>query len=125
VSRKQKRRYGFAAGLVVVGFACAAVSTGTIGGALATVFLAAGLLLFLVFLFGDLGLTVDSKPRRRAPAPGPPSGSAPEPSPAHTPSPAQTPSPEPADPPHNAAGGRPRATVRRPERLRGDRRRPS
>jgi hypothetical protein len=119
VSREQKRHYGLAAGLVLVGFACAAVSTGTIGGALATVFLAGGLLLFLVFLFGDLGLTVDSKPRRRVPAPPPPSRAVAEP-----PS-AQTPSPEPADPQHAADGGRPRATVRHPERLRGDRRRPS
>jgi hypothetical protein len=128
VTRAQKRHYGLAASLIVLGFICAAASTGTIGGALATVFVALGLLLFLGFLFRDLGLTVDSKPRRRVPLPpelaqaeaeaGPPPPASPPPAPA-----------PPADAPHAEAprpddSGRPRATVRRPERLRGDRRRP-
>jgi predicted lipid-binding transport protein (Tim44 family) len=151
VTRAQKRHYGLAASLIVLGFICAAASTGTIGGALATVFVALGLLLFLGFLFRDLGLTVDSKPRRRVPLPPEPARAEAESSPAPA-QPAQAP-PAPAPPaeaphaeaphaetphaetPHAEAphadaarpddGGRPRATVRRPERLRGDRRRPN
>jgi hypothetical protein len=144
VTRAQKRHYGFAAGLIVLGFICAAASTGTIGGALATVFVALGLLLFLGFLFRDLGLTVDSKPRRRVPLPpeparadadaeaeadaeSPPAPAPPAPAP-HAEAP-HTEAPH-AEAPHADAarpddGGRPRATVRRPERLRGDRRRPN
>jgi hypothetical protein len=103
VTRDQKRRYGLAAGLIVLGFACAAASTGTVGGALATVFVSVGMLLFLGFLFRDLGLTINSKPRRRVPDP---------------------PSAEPDHPPaahSNANGGRPRPAARQPERARGDR----
>jgi hypothetical protein len=125
VTRAQKRHYALAVGLIVLGFICAAASTGTIGGALATVFVALGLLLFLGFLFRDLGLTVDSKPRRRVPLPPDPARAEAEPPPAQAP-PADA---RPADAPHAEAprpddGRRPRATVRRPERLRGDRRRP-
>jgi hypothetical protein len=100
VTRLQKRKYGLAAGLIVLGFACAAASTGTVGGALATVFVAVGMLLFLVFLFGDLGLTIDSKPRRRTPDPA---GEA-----------------DPAPPAHSN-GGRPRPAARPSEQARGDR----
>jgi pyruvate/2-oxoglutarate dehydrogenase complex dihydrolipoamide acyltransferase (E2) component len=133
VTRAQKRHYALAVGLIVLGFICAVVSTGTIGGALATVFVALGLLLFLGFLFRDLGLTVDSKPRRRVPIPPEPAQAEAEAEPPPPASPPPAPAP-PADAPHAAAphaaaprpddGGRPRATVRRPERLRGDRRRP-
>jgi hypothetical protein len=133
VTRDQKRRYGLAAGLIVVGFACAAVSTGTIGGALATVFVAGGLLAFLAFLFRDLGLTVDGTPRRRTPVPPVPSvppapsgGQATQPeTPTTDTLPADAAQPETEPAPRPADGGRPRATVRRPERLRGDRRRPN
>jgi hypothetical protein len=134
VTRAQKRHYGLAAGLIVLGFICAATSTGTIGGALATVFVALGLLLFLGFLFRDLGLTVDSKPRHRVPLPAEPAQAEvpPAPAPPAPAPPAEAPHADapPAEVPHADAarpddGGRPRATVRRPERLRGDRRRPN
>jgi hypothetical protein len=136
VTRAQKRHYALAAGLIVLGFICAAASTGTIGGALATVFVALGLLLFLGFLFRDLGLTVDSKPRRRVPLPPEPARAEAESPPAPAPPAPAPPAPAPhaaaphAEAPHPDAarpddGGRPRATGRRPERLRGDRRRPN
>ncbi len=60
-------RYGAPSALIIVGFICAAVSTGTIGGALATVLVGVGLVLLLVFLFRDLGLSVEGKPRRTVP----------------------------------------------------------
>jgi hypothetical protein len=101
VTRQQKRNYGLAAGLIVLGFACAAASTGTIGGALATVFVGVGMLLFLIFLFRDLGLTIDAKPRRRIPDPPPRDGD-------HT-------------PPFSGNGGRPRPAAHPPEQARGDR----
>ena len=104
MTREQKRNYGLAAGLIVLGFACTAASTGTIGGALATVFVGAGMLLFLVFLFRDLGLTIDAKPRRRVPDPPPADGE-------------RVPAP-------STNGGRPRSAARHPERVRGDRRHP-
>jgi hypothetical protein len=108
VTREQKRRYGFAAGLIVLGFACTAASTGTVGGALATVFVGVGMLLFLVFLFRDLGLTIDSKPRRRIPDPPPAAA-------------AVAAADDDLTPPAHANGGRPRPAVRPAERARGDR----
>jgi hypothetical protein len=103
VTRDQKRRYGLAAGLIVLGFACTAASTGTVGGALATVFVGVGMLLFLIFLFRDLGLTVNSQPRRRIPDP-PPADAPPDVAPAAL-----------------GNGGRPHAVARAAERARGDR----
>jgi hypothetical protein len=103
VTGAQKRRYGLAAGLIVLGFLCTAASGGVIGGALATVFVALGMLLFLGFLFRDLGLTIDSRSRTRVPDPPP---VAPDPVPT---------------PPAHVNGGRPRSAARPPERDRGDR----
>lgn len=109
MSRDDRRvRYGSAAGLIVLGFACGAISTGTVGGALATLFIAAGMILFLVFLFRDLGLS--DRPSRSARGAAPP----PVPSPhgighRHSEEPAPAP--------------RTHASVTRPERLRGQRRR--
>ena len=110
VSRSNRKiRYGGAFALIVIGFACGALSTGTIGGALATGFIAVGMLLFLAFLFRDLGLSENSGRASRHP------GAAPPPAP---------PAPHPgsgADDPRTTP--RTHATVHRPERLRGQRRR--
>ena len=109
----RKVRYGGAFALIVIGFACGAISTGTIGGALATGFIAVGMLLFLAFLFRDLGLSENSARAARR------TGAAPPPAPA-----------PPAPAPHPGSGAddprttpRTHATVQRPERLRGQRRR--
>lgn len=109
MSRDDRRvRYGSAAGLIVLGFACGAISTGTVGGALATVFIAVGMILFLVFLLRDLGLT-DRPARSGRGATRPP-----------VPSPHAAPHRHPGEP---AGAPRTHASVTPPERLRGQRRR--
>ena len=120
--RDQKLRYGCAAGLIVLGFVCAAVSTGTLGGALATVFVGVGMLLFLIFLFGDLGLSIDAKPRRRV-VPPPPDHAGPGSRNGHPGREAEMGRVGAESAAATADGRRSRAPVRRSDRLRGDRRR--
>ncbi len=106
----------------MLGFACGAISTGTIGGALATGFIALGMLLFLAFLFRDLGLSEGSS-RSPRPTGGSPRTGQPPPTAPSPPTP-----PRPSTPPERhgdepRTGARMRASVRRPERVRGQRRR--
>ena len=113
----RKVRYGVACALIVIGFACGAISTGTVGGALATVFIAAGMLLFVASLLRDLGLSDRTgRPGRRDGAVRPPSS----PGPSGPPPPSPSASSPPEGPRATARG---HAAVRRPERLRGERRR--
>jgi hypothetical protein len=54
-------RYFLASTLILVGLACAALMTDSIGNTLATGLIAIGLAMFIAFLFKDLGLNVDGR----------------------------------------------------------------
>jgi hypothetical protein len=92
------RRYGAAIGLTVVGVACGATIPGALGGTLATALIGIGLVGVLSLVFYEVGLSEDrDRAARRAPD--------------DTPAPPEHP------------GSRPRPAPRRPDRLRGHRRR--
>jgi hypothetical protein len=98
--RWRTQRYGAAILVVLAGVACAATISGTLGGTLATVLIGVGLVGVLSLVFYEVGLSEDrerarrrSRDERQRPA-----------APAH---------PDP----------RPRPAPRRPDRMRGHRRR--
>lgn len=93
-------RYGGSIAVALAGVACGATIPGTLGGTLATVLIGLGLIGVLSLVFYEVGLSEDrERAGRRLPD---------EP-------------PRPAAPQHPATRGRP--APRRPERLRGQRRR--
>ena len=96
--RWRTRRYGAAIGLTLVGVACGAAIPGTLGGTLATALIGIGLVGVVSLVFYEVGLSEDRDRAARRP-------------------PGDTPGP-PARP-----GSRPRPAPRRPDRLRGHRRR--
>jgi hypothetical protein len=105
-------RYGAAGVAVVAGVICAAALTDTVGNTLATVLVGGGLLAIVIFLLRDMGL-IDASAK---PEPPPPSRNGANPSDRSSPG-AGT------DPPHPPGQGRRSVNVRRPDRLRGQRRR--
>jgi hypothetical protein len=96
--RWRTRRYGAAIGLVLAGVACGATIPGTLGGTLATALIGIGLVGVLSLVFYEVGLSEDRDRARRGP-----------------------PDDGPAPPEH--PDSRPRPPSRRPDRLRGQRRR--
>jgi hypothetical protein len=96
--RWRTRRYGPAIGLVVVGVACGATIPGTLGGTLATALIGIGLVALVSLVFYEVGLSEDRDRAARRP-----------------------PDKDPAPP--DAPGVRPQSAPRRPDRLRGHRRR--
>ena len=60
-------RYFIASTMIVVGLACAALLTDSVGNTLATVLIAGGLILFVAFLFKDLGITTTGRSTPRVP----------------------------------------------------------
>lgn len=91
-------RYGAAIALTVVGVACGATISGTLGGTLATALIGVGLVGVLSLVFYEIGLSEDRDRAARRP-----------------------PDQAPATPEHPDA--RPRAGSRPPDRMRGERRR--
>jgi hypothetical protein len=91
-------RYGAAVVLVVVGVACGATIPGTLGGTLATVLIGIGLVGVLSLVFYEVGISEDRDRERRRPPDQPP-------------------------PPPGHPDSRPRSATRRPDRMRGQRRR--
>lgn len=53
--------------MIVVGLACAATLTNSLGNDLATVLIALGLIMFVAFLFQDLGINTDGRSAPRVP----------------------------------------------------------
>jgi hypothetical protein len=114
VSHRDRRsiRYGAACVAVVAGGICAAALTDTVGNTLATVLIGGGLLAIVIFLLRDMGLVdASSGPKLQQPSRN---GSDP-----HDRS---SPPGEP-DPPHSTRQARRAVNVRRPDRMRGQRRR--
>jgi hypothetical protein len=66
-SSGRNSRYFIASTLIVVGLACAATLTNSLGNDLATVLIALGLIIFIAFLFKDLGLNIDGRSAPRVP----------------------------------------------------------
>jgi hypothetical protein len=66
-SSGRNSRYFIASTLIVVGLACAATLTNSLGNDLATVLIALGLIMFVAFLFKDLGLNIDGRSAPRVP----------------------------------------------------------
>jgi hypothetical protein len=105
-------RYGIAGLAVLVGALIAAALTDSLGNTLATVLIGGGLLAFVFFLLRDMGLLDTSdKPR-----PQPPSRNGSDPH--RGPSSESESAPE-----HSPREARRTVTVRRPDRMRGQRRR--
>jgi hypothetical protein len=102
-ARQRKLRFGAAVAVVLVGVACGAAIPGTTGGTLATAFVGLGLLAVVSLIFYEVGLSEDhARARERGRA--------------------QRTSERPPGPP--ADGSPPnRRTPRRPDRMRGQRRR--
>jgi hypothetical protein len=92
------RRYGPAIGLAVLGVVCGAAIPGTLGGTLATALIGIGLVGVVSLVFYEVGLSEDRDRTARRP-------------PADAPAPPEHPGPRPLPAP------------RRPDRLRGHRRR--
>ena len=125
-------RYGGPVGVMLVGVACGATLSGVLGGTLATVLIAVGMLAFLVALFRDLGLSDghERRPRRVDAAPSP-RGEGPHAEDACGEDPRSRAGDPHAEDPHAEEEGRHghrpaprrRELPRRPERLRGQRRR--
>jgi hypothetical protein len=105
-------RYGAACVAVVAGALCAAALTNTVGNTVATVLIGGGLLAIVIFLLRDMGL-IDASAKAEPKQPSR-NGSDPH----HRSSPADEP-----DPPHPAGQARRSVNVRRPDRMRGQRRR--
>jgi hypothetical protein len=105
-------RYGAACIAVVAGALCAAALTNTVGNTVATVLIGGGLLAIVIFLLRDMGL-IDASAK---PEPPPPSRNGSDPH--HRSSPADEP-----DSPHPGGQARRSVNVRRPDRMRGQRRR--
>ena len=105
-------RYGAACVAVVAGAICAAALTNAVGNTLATVLIGGGLLAIVIFLLRDMGL-VDTSAK---PEPPPPSRNGSDP---HD----RSSSAAEPDPPHPARQARRSVNVRRPDRMRGQRRR--
>jgi hypothetical protein len=96
--RWRTRRYGPAIGLAVVGVACGATIHGTLGGTLATALIGIGLVGVLSLVFYEVGLSEDRDRAAR-----------------------RSPTQPPEAPEHPDA--RPLSAARRPDRMRGQRRR--
>jgi hypothetical protein len=107
-------RYGAACVSVVAGALCAAALTNTVGNTVATVLIGGGLLAIVIFLLRDMGL-IDASAK---PKPEQQSASRNGSDPHHRSSPADEP-----DPPHPGGQARRSVNVRRPDRMRGQRRR--
>jgi hypothetical protein len=105
-------RYGAACVAIVAGALCAAALTNTVGNTLATVLIGGGLLAIVIFLLRDMGL-IDASAK-----PEPKQASRNGSDPHHRSSPADEP-----DPPHPDGQARRSVNVRRPDRMRGQRRR--
>ena len=114
MSQRDRRltRYGAACVAVVAGGICAAALTNAVGNTLATVLIGGGLLAIVIFLLRDMGLLAATPEPEPPPAPG--NGSDPH----ERSSPAAD-----ADPAHPARQARRSVNVRRPDRMRGQRRR--
>src|ERR1700722_14196388 len=105
-------RYAAACVAVVAGALCAAVRTNAVGTTLATVLIGGGLLAIVIFLLRDMGLIdTSAKPEQQPPSRN---GSDPH----HRSSSAAEP-----DPQHPVRQARRSVNVRRPDRMRGQRRR--
>lgn len=105
-------RYGAACVAVVAGGLCAAALTNAVGNTLATVLIGGGLLAIVIFLFRDMGLVAaSSEPKPQQPS--------------HTGSDSddRSSSAGEADAAHPARPARRSVNVRRPDRMRGQRRR--
>jgi hypothetical protein len=114
MSHRDRRlvRYGAACAAVVAGALCAAALTNALGNTLATVLIGGGLLAIMIFLLRDTGLVAGAtEPEPRQPSRN---GSDPH----DRPSPAGEP-----DPTRPARQTRRSVNVRRPDRMRGQRRR--
>ncbi len=73
-------RYGACLGVVVVGAACGATVSGTLGGTLATILIGIGLVGVLSLVFYEVGLSEDrDRARTRPPASPPPARKRPAP----------------------------------------------
>jgi hypothetical protein len=105
-------RYGAACVAVVAGALCAAALTDRLGNTLATVLIGGGLLAIVIFLLRDMGL-IDTSAKAEAQQPSR-NGSDPDRR--------SSPAPEP-DPTHSPRQARRSVNVRRPDRMRGQRRR--
>ena len=109
---RQLIRYGTPCVAVVAGAICAAALTNTVGNTVATVLIGGGLLAIVIFLLRDIGLldtSAKAKPQQQSR-----NGSDPR----HR----RSPSGE-ADPPHAPRQADRAVNVRRPDRMRGQRRR--
>ena len=104
-------RYGAAWVAVVAGGICAAALTNTVGNTVATVLIGGGLLATVIFLLRDMGLIDSSKPESP-----PPSRNGADPNDRSSPAAGK-------DPAHPSGQARRSVNVRRPDRLRGQRRR--
>jgi hypothetical protein len=105
-------RYAAACVAVVAGVICAAALTDALGNTLATVLIGGGLLAIVIFLLRDMGL-IDASSK---PEPPPPSRNGANPNDRSSPAAG-------ADHPHPPGQARRSLNVRRPDRLRGQRRR--
>ena len=105
-------RYGSPCVAVVVGGICAAALTNTVGNTLATVLIGGGLLAIVIFLLRDMGLLAATS------EPEPPQPSRNGSDPHDRSSPAGE-----ADAAHPGRQDRRSVNVRRPDRMRGQRRR--
>jgi hypothetical protein len=116
MSHRDRRliRYAVACVAVVAGVLCAAALTNTVGNTLATVLIGGGLLAIVIFLLRDMGL-IDAAAE---PKPGPPQVPSNGSDPHHRSSPGGE-----TDPAHPPGQGRRSVNVRRPDRMRGQRRR--
>ena len=108
-------RYSACAACVIVGALVAAVLTNRVGNTVATVLIGGGLLAIVVFLLRDMGLT-ETRARPRPPAEPPSNGGDPH----HAESDEGTDEAADSGAGH---GARRTASVRRPDRMRGQRRR--
>jgi hypothetical protein len=105
-------RYGVAGVAILVGALFAAALTNSVGNTVATVLIGGGLLAIVIFLLRDMGL-IDTAAK---PKPHEQSANGSDPHPR------SSPDSEP-DPPHPPRQTRRSVSVRRPDRMRGQRRR--
>jgi hypothetical protein len=105
-------RYGAACVAVVAGGLCAAALTNAVGNTLATVLIGGGLLAIVIFLFRDMGLVANSSEVE----PQQPSRNGSDPHDRSSPV-------DDGDGAHPARQARRSVNVRRPDRMRGQRRR--
>ena len=105
-------RYGVPGVAVGVGAICAAALTNTVGNSVATVLIGGGLLAIVIFLLRDMGLAGAAS----EPKPPEPSHNGSDPHERSTPT-------GDADPAHPGRQTRRSVNVRRPDRMRGQRRR--